>query len=193
RRGLIEDDEARTDGERARHDEALALTSAELVRQTLQHLPVEPDHLQRALGPRHGCRTVGDDLQREERLDQRLQHRLPRIERAVRVLENDLHSPPKIFHRATVEPREVRALEREAARGRLEQLHEQHGDGALATARFADEPERLALANAEADTVHCLDARRRSPEEAATDGEVLGHAVEPYEVVTHSPRPPHTD
>ena len=83
---LVAHDELGLDRERARDPHALALPPRQLVRVALRERGVETDLIEergdRALEP--------VDL---ERLAQRLLHGHPRIERAVRILEHDLHPP----------------------------------------------------------------------------------------------------
>src|SRR5262249_56138797 len=88
--------------------------------------------------------AVGHDAVHAERLCDDLPHRHARVQRAVGILEYDLHLPP---HRAQLggrSGREILALEEDGpARGLLE-LEDTTPGGRLAAARFADETEILA-------------------------------------------------
>ena len=81
----------------------------------------------------------------------------PRVERADRVLEDDLHVPA---HRLQVARRrdadDVDAVELDLARGRLEQPQQRAAEGRLAAAGLADEADRLAAADVEVDAVDRL-------------------------------------
>ena len=65
------------------------------------------------------------------------------------------------------------AFELDAARGRLDEPQDAASDGRLARSRFADQAERLAAADAEADAVDRFDLRDDAREDAALDREVL--------------------
>src|SRR5439155_13427074 len=76
-----------------------------------------------------------------------------RVERCVRVLEDDLHLTTDVTHPAAAEARDVETVEDHLARGRLEQLDERPSKGGLAAAGLADESERLALLDDHVDAV----------------------------------------
>src|SRR5207245_11306829 len=67
----------------------------------------------------------------------------PRIERRVRVLEDDLHFLPERAKRSLVERRHVATLEAHLARRRLDQSQDGAARRRLPAARFADEAEPL--------------------------------------------------
>src|SRR5690606_35040735 len=66
--------------------------------------------------------------------------------------------------RRLVHGAEVGAVKADAARGRRHQLQEAARDRALAAARLADQAQRLALADGEADAVDRLHLADRAPE-----------------------------
>ncbi len=100
------------------------------------------------LAPPHVADAVND-----QRLHDQLADRHPRIERAERVLKDDLHPPPHPPHLRRLEAEEVDAVERDAARRRLRQpQHQPPGRGLAATA-LADEAQRLAPHDVEVEAV----------------------------------------
>ena len=57
-----------------------------------------------------------------------------RIERAVRVLENNLHGPAKFAHRRAAKPGDFLPLKADIARSRVKQPDQQAPKGGFATA-----------------------------------------------------------
>src|SRR6185369_8000541 len=148
--------------ERARDADALALAARELVRIALERAGVHADQLHQpacALQRRGARQAVV-----HRPLDERFAHGAARIERAVRVLEDDLHAPAQQAQRARRNPCEVVAAETDLASARLDQAQDAAGEGRLAGPRLAHDAERLALAHLDADVARRLDdARPRQP------------------------------
>ena len=82
-------------GERAGDADALALAARELVRVTVDEVGVEADDFEQLLDRPAPSPPVAD-LVDEEWLPDDVADRHPRIERGVRVLEDDLHLPPHL-------------------------------------------------------------------------------------------------
>ena len=76
-------------------------------------------------------------------------------------------------HLALAEMRDVLAVEPDRAFGRLEQAQQHLADGRLAAAGLADQAQRLARIDREADAVDRLDQRDRAREQAALQREML--------------------
>src|SRR6185503_3584580 len=95
-----------------------------------------------------------------------------RVERAVRVLEDDLHPAPEAAQPVRLERGQVDPVEPDRARGGLAQADQRPAGRALAAAGFADEPEGLAAANLEADVVDGADLPLDVLEDAGPDREV---------------------
>ena len=110
-----------------------------------------------------------------------------RVERADRVLEDDLHVPAHLLHRRRAEAEELDPVERDLARRRLDQAQERAAKGRLAAAGLADEAERLAAANLEVDSVDRLEVAGRTLEDALLDREVLLQASDTEEDVIAVP------
>ena len=108
-----------------------------------------------------------------QRLAQDLADRHARIERGVGVLEDDLRLPAERAQLVGVEREQVAALETDAAGIRLDQAQHQPADGGFAAAGFADQRQRLAGIDMEADAVDRPDERRRPAEQIARGREML--------------------
>ena len=70
------------------------------------------------------------------------------------------------------------AVEHHVAGIGLDQPHQQPRGGGLAAAGFADDAERLALADGERHVVHRLDGRDLAVQQSAADREVLAQAFD---------------
>ena len=147
---LVGDDQLRPDHERAGDDDALALAARQLVRvaRTRSLRPVgDPP-------PRAPSNTAGVALGARvpmplttERLGDEVVDRLLRVERLVRVLEDQLDPAP--VARAASRPtsvRDVDAVERAPAGGLAGELDDDPAGRRLARAGLADEAEDLAAA-----------------------------------------------
>src|SRR3546814_18125984 len=80
-----------------------------------------------------------------------------RVERRDRVLEDHLEARPGLAELLATELREVGPVEEHLAAGRLRELHDGATRRGLAAAGLADEPERLALDDVDADPGDGLD------------------------------------
>jgi len=96
-------------------------------------------------------RSVAGDAIVHRAFDDSVGYRAPRIERAIRVLENDLHPAPKTVERPGAELRHILAVEHDPARSRLDQSRDAARDRRFTRSRFADDAKRLATANLERD------------------------------------------
>src|SRR5690606_21912199 len=94
------------------------------------------------------------------------------IERRKRVLENDLHAPAIGLERLMPEVADFLAIEPHPAAGGRDQPHQCQSGCRLAAARFADEAERFALVDLEADAVDGADLTHLALQDAGMDGEV---------------------
>src|SRR5438132_303116 len=157
----------------AAEDHSLALAARELVRIPLGVLRQEPHVGEKLAHPLGALGAVGDDPVDGERLPDDLAHRHPRIERAVRILEDHLHLPSDRAQRVLVERREVAALEEDLTAGRPLELQDAASGGGLAAPGLAHEPEGLAPPDLEAHAVDGADEAGSTPEETAADLEML--------------------
>ena len=99
---------------------------------------------------------LGADPVHDERLADDVADRHAGVERGVRILEDDLHLPPHPAHLLATDLGQLDTLEAHRARGRLEELEDAVAGRRLARAGLADEPERLARSDVEADAVDRL-------------------------------------
>ena len=120
RHRLIGDQELRLKRDRARHADALALAAGELVRVAVVVLGVQPDrlhqplHLALSLAPCPGRRLVDRERLADDRAD-----RLARVQRGVRVLEDQLNlAADGLQFEPPFEARDVLALEADLPGGR---------------------------------------------------------------------------
>src|SRR5438477_678607 len=108
-----------------------------------------------------------------ERFRKHVADRHARVERAVRVLEDHLHLAAQRAHFPLSQTEQVSSLEVNRTGSRLEQAKQQLACSGLAAARFADQRERFAGIELEADVVDCLHRTARATEETAPHWEVL--------------------
>src|SRR5262249_1718588 len=111
----VQDDEARPERDGPRDRDALALAARELVRIAIARERVEADLLQRRVDDRAALAGRGADPVRAEPLLDDLRDREARRERAVRILEDDLHLSPERPERARPERMGRAAEELDAA------------------------------------------------------------------------------
>src|SRR5581483_2089487 len=88
-------------------------------------------------------------------------HAHARIERADRVLEDDLHVAASRLQLAARERRQLEALEEDLSLRRLDEAEERPPERRLAAPGLADEADGLAAAHLEVDAVHRLHLRDR--------------------------------
>ena len=150
----------------ARDGDALALAAGEHVRIAVVVLGPQPDlrqHGASAFGA-HGGRQRGVDLQRRFQNGADL---LARIERAVGILEHQLHGACATRVRSGGRVDGIHAVQHKRARGRrLDQRHHAR-QRRFAAARFADHGQRLAGVDRERDAADRLQVRRFAQHAAA--------------------------
>ena len=116
----------------------------------------EADPLQQVLHFAPQLAALGDALQAQRFADD-LADPLARVQRGVGVLKDHLQLAPQRSHRSARKAGDLAALEADRARCRLEQLQHGAAKRRLARARLADQPERFAGLDREADPVHGAD------------------------------------
>ena len=163
---LVADDQFRFDRERARDRDALALAAGKFVGVAAHETRLEPDQPQQFLDPRAAFVRWHEVMQRQW-LAEDLSDRHARIERGVRVLEDDLRLPAERAQCAGVEAEQVTAFETDAAGIRFDQAQHETAHGRLAAAGFADQGQRLAGIDVEADAVDRPDESGRPAEQIA--------------------------
>jgi hypothetical protein len=174
---LVGQDQFRPHGQRLGEADPLPLAAAQLVGKPLQHVRVQPDHLEnpgRLLEPLRRGQRRAVQLQAAQYAVLDPEHR---VDRAERVLEHHRYLA------AVAQPvlprghrRQRLALEEHLARGRLIDPGQQAGDGGLAAAALPGQRHDLPLADREADAVHGV---QRPPGQRAADLEVPGEVLRP--------------
>src|SRR5262249_11537345 len=144
---------ARAERERARDPDALALPAAELVRVAARVVRRQPDLLEEARDPRALLRTAREAMDLDSLGDDAADPHA-RVERSVRVLEDDLHLAPQAPELAPREIGEPPAVEHDLARARLDEAEQKASERRLAAARFPDDAERFALVDRQAHVAH---------------------------------------
>ena len=139
---LVTHEERGLDRQRAGDPHPLALAARELVRVAAGEAGVEPDLLKQrrhfGVGPGAGREAVDG-----EGLAQRLAHGHARVERAVRVLEHDLHAAPQRAQLPRPEGEDLPAVDHDLPGRGLLQPQDRPADRGLAAPRLAHEPQRL--------------------------------------------------
>ena len=153
---LVGDDHLRLHRERAGDADALPLAAGELVRVPVVVLGVQADPLQQLLDPVELLAPL-DQVVHPQRGADDVAHRLPRVQGAVRVLEDDLQLPPERAQIPLLQPRDVGALEQDLPGRRGQQPGDHPAGGRLAAAGLADQAQARARLQVEADAVDGLD------------------------------------
>ena len=96
-----------------------------------------------------------------------------RVERRVRVLEDDLHVAPQALHLGAPRHHHVQAVEHDSSGGRLGEPQDHASGGRLAAAALPYQTEGLALFDGERDVVDGVHLAGRTTHNAAADREVL--------------------
>ena len=140
---LVADDDLRLEGERAGDPDALALAAGELVRIPVHVVGVEADALQQLLGALQPPLPGRDVGVHRPALGHDVADRHARVQRAVRVLEDDLDLAAVPLEGPAAHLGDVLTLVADRAAGRLLQRDQQLRDRRLAAAGLADHADRL--------------------------------------------------
>ena len=151
----------------------------ELVRVAVVVLGVQADLLHQLLDRAAPLDVALVELVDRERLGDDRADAEARVERGVRVLEDDLHLAAHRLQLGALRVGDLLAVELDRARGRVEEPDHEAGDRALPAAGLADEAEGLAAAELERDAVDRLHrADLLLEDDAARDREVLDEVVD---------------
>ena len=112
--------------------------------------PNEAQHV----GHQRASRRIGLGAVDHQRLHDDVFDRHARIERAIRVLEDDLHGAPFRPHGLHVERGNISPIEQDGAVGGLDQADQRAAERRLAATGLADETERFAGHDIEVHAVH---------------------------------------
>ncbi len=162
---FVADDERGFDGQRPCDADPLPLAARELMRVPGGISRIEADLLQELGHPLRNLslRRQSVDL---DPLGDRIPDSHPWIERAVRILEDDLQLSPGLPQLGSAERQEIAPLEGDGTAGGLQQAEDRATDRGLAAPRLPDEPKRLSRADSERDAIHRTDRRRLLRHEA---------------------------
>jgi len=139
RRRFVEDDEGGLGREGAGEGDALLLAARELVRPPPVERLAEPDRTQHVCGTLRRLTPAGAGEAQRPR--NQLERGLARVERARRVLEDDLHRPAEAAERLGAEPEHLLAVEKDFAAALAFEAEDRAGDRRLAGAALADDRE----------------------------------------------------
>ena len=164
RNGFVADDQPGVERECASDAEALALPARKFVGIFFQGVGIET----------HAVKQVGDafvamaavPVEVTQRLGNDITSPHARIERRIRVLENDLHLPPIRAEGVRRKPGDVGTVEQDFTSGRLDQAQERFGRRRFAAAGFADESQRFTRVEREGNAIDRPDRCAVSPERA---------------------------
>src|SRR4029079_6056086 len=108
-----------------------------------------------------------------------------RIERGIRVLEDDLDVAAQQAKLVRRQLPAILAFKMDVARGRLDQAKHAASGGRFAAAGFADQPQGLAAVDVKVHAVDRVDAVGVAPEQAALERKFLGQVRDPEQRLTH--------
>ncbi len=126
---------------------------------------LQPDESQQFLDPRLGLAPLCDLVDRKGLADD-VADGHPRIERRVRVLEDDLHLLTQLANLFAAELVDVASVEDDLALGRRQEAQHDAAGRRLPRPGLADEPQRFAAPDREVDAVdsfHVADVTRQNP------------------------------
>src|SRR6185437_1165000 len=148
---LVADDEFRVEHQRARNADALALPAGKFVRQPTHHQRgIKADRVQHLADAIQSLLWVLD-TRNDKRLGHDVTDTATRIERGDRVLEDELRPPAHLPQGLAPHGGEILAVEQHPARYSRAQLQYRAAEGRFAATGLADEPQRLAARDLEAD------------------------------------------
>ena len=126
-------------------------------------LRVEADFLQYA-NHRRLALGLGANAMSQQAFGNDLLHRHARAQAAERILEHHLNLPPQRAHQTLIEQAQLLVAEADLAFG-FHQPQDRLAQRGFARTGFADNPQRFAALQAEADAVHRFDVRLRTTEQ----------------------------
>jgi hypothetical protein len=151
---LVEDDDRRVGGERARDRDSLPLAARELVWEPPRRAGCQAD-LFEELGDARAALCARREAERRQRLGDLLADPPPRVERRERILEDHLKARELARAGAARQGADVVPLEANRSRRRRDHPDGRTGQRRLPAARLADEPDDLAAVDIDA----CADDR----------------------------------
>ena len=173
---LVQHEELRVEHQRPRDVHPLALAARQLVgiaatiQTGIQAYPAEQGA--RLLAGLDPAGAVREQAERHGVLDGEA-----RVQRRVRILEDQLHVAAQALHPARQDAEHILAVEPHAAGVRLHQAEDQARQRRLAASRLAHDAQGLAPLHLERHVVHRAHPGLRAVEHSAAQGEVLAQAA----------------
>src|SRR5581483_7438731 len=160
RHRLVRDEQHRVQDDRPGNDRPLLLAPGEIRRVFVHELlrGRQTDPLERLGDAEQQLPFVLDEPVNLQRMADGLRDRHRRVERRVRILEDDLHPPAHEPPVVLAQPGDLAPLELDTPGGRRHETEQGAAQRRLPTAGLADEPEHLALAQIER---HVVDRAHR--------------------------------
>src|SRR5690606_28225917 len=163
---FVRDNDVGLHDQRPGDSKTLALAAGELMRIAVENGFREPDNFEKFAGAFQGGGARFAEIERA--FDQAVANADARVERAVGILKDHLHGPPRRRKRAlTGKPGDILALDQDLTARRILKAEETTGNRRFAGAALADDAERAAFLKREARLFHRMDGVRRTPEQAA--------------------------
>src|SRR5438132_4890427 len=170
RDGLVAHYKFRLERQCPRDPDTLALTAGHLVRITVGEFRIEAADREQLAHPGGPPCCVALDAVDHDRLGDYLADLHARVERAVRILKDDLDAAPQRQQVLALRLGDVDAVKEDLAGGRPFAPQDAPAGGGLAAAAFADESRGLAAMNPKVDAVDGFDLA-----DPAVDNDPFGH------------------
>ena len=151
--GLVAHYELGFERQGARDPDALALPARHLVRITVGEFRIEAADREQLAHPGSAPCGVAFDAVDHDRLGNDLADLHARVERAVRILENDLDAAPQCQKVLALRLGDIDAVKKDRACGRPFEPQDAPAGRRLAAAALADQPQGLAAPDSEIDAV----------------------------------------
>src|SRR5262245_12145694 len=97
----------------------------------------------------------------------------PRIQRSIRILENDLHVAPLPAQFLLSQRQQINAIEQNRSSIRLEQTQDRATRRGFSAAGLPDQTERFAFVDGEADVIDCFHIIGNPTQNPAMNGKIL--------------------
>ena len=121
---LIADNKLRLKGKRTSNTNALALTTRELMRVAIDVLGVKTYHIKQATDVINTLFSRWHSPMNKQRLRNKLANGHTRVERCIRILENELHIAAHFLKTSLVKLTYILAIKHNFTAGRLDQAHD---------------------------------------------------------------------
>jgi hypothetical protein len=169
---FITHQQPRLDGQGPSHGQTLTLASAEFVRIASCVLRRQSHYFQQRLDPIAACPPIMGQPMNVQRLADDFESRQPRIQRTVRILENNLKATTLSPEFPAPQTCDIAAIKLNVPRSRIHKPDNGPRQGCFAAAAFTDEAKRLSLGNLKTHIVNCPHKIPNAPEQAVLNREI---------------------